>query len=116
MLVNNCSLHDHLFCGRGSESVFLNLYTLLTMTGPTSLLLWALSLLAIYGVSLACYRILFHPLSRIPGPKLAAVTQLYQTFFCYRNGESRFYRKVEYLHNIYGKPQLSLQDTQKIPG
>lgn len=73
------------------------------MASTTSLLLWALLLLAVYGVGLACYRIIFHPLSKIPGPKLAAVTQLYQTFYCYYNGESRFYKQVEYLHNLYGE-------------
>jgi hypothetical protein len=58
--------------------------------------------LVVYVVSLAFYRITLHPLAKIPGPKLAAITQLYQTYWGYRNGESRFYIQVERLHKQYG--------------
>jgi hypothetical protein len=48
------------------------------------------------------YRLYFHPLSHIPGPRLAALTFLYQTYFSLVNG-SRFYVQIGKLHKIYGK-------------
>jgi hypothetical protein len=52
--------------------------------------------------STALYRLYFHPLAHIPGPKLAALTFLYQTYFSLVNG-SRFYALIGKLHKIYGK-------------
>jgi hypothetical protein len=42
----------------------------------------------VYTAVLACYRIYFHPISHIPGPKLAAATQWYQVSY----GESKLRR------------------------
>ena len=47
------------------------------------------------------YRLFFHPLAQIPGPKLAALTFLYQTYHSFKDG-SRFYRQVGLLHKKYG--------------
>lgn len=47
------------------------------------------------------YRLFFHPLARVPGPKLAALTFLYQTYFSFKDG-SRFYKQVGLLHQKYG--------------
>lgn len=65
---------------------------------------YILVLLAVSGwvAAIAIYRIIFHPLAKIPGPKLAAITQLYQTYFSYIKNESRYYQKVEQLHKKYG--------------
>lgn len=58
---------------------------------------------------LGCYlltivrRLYFHPLAQIPGPKLAAATLLYQTYYSFAGGRSRFYQKVAKLHEKYGK-------------
>lgn len=56
----------------------------------TTLILW-----------LAIYRLYFSPLARFPGPKLAALTTLYEF---YHNGVHRvkFYSKIEELHKKYG--------------
>lgn len=79
-----------------------------------SILMYILFPLAVFGwvTAVAIYRIAFHPLAKIPGPKLAAITQLYQTYFSYHKNESRYYEKVEQLHKKYGKNLeiLSRQD------
>jgi hypothetical protein len=55
-----------------------------------------------YALARVIYRLTLHPLARIPGPKLAASTQLYQTFYGYHGGRSDFYQQVERLHKQYG--------------
>ena len=52
-------------------------------------------------ISTAIYNLYFHPLAHIPGPKFAAATYLYQTYYCLV-GRSRFYIQVKHLHDIYG--------------
>ena len=53
--------------------------------------------LVVYVSSLAIYRRFFHPLAKIPGPFLPAVTKLYQSYY---NG--RYYLQIERLHQKYG--------------
>lgn len=53
-------------------------------------------------LSTLLYRLYFHPLSHIPGPKPAALTFLYQSYFSLVNG-SRFYAQINKLHDTYGK-------------
>jgi hypothetical protein len=47
------------------------------------------------------YRRYFHPLAKVPGPALAAVTHLY-AFFFNNVGGSRYYAQIEKLHRKYG--------------
>lgn len=61
---------------------------------PTAILTW------IFGTII--YRLCFHPLAKVPGPKLAGITWLYQTYYSFVGG-SRFYLQVERLHHQYGK-------------
>jgi hypothetical protein len=49
-----------------------------------------------------CRRLFFHPLAHIPGPKLAATTWLYQSYYSLAGGQSRYYKEIERLHGIYG--------------
>jgi len=52
-------------------------------------------------------RIWFHPLSHVPGPKLAAATYLYHAYYqVWRGGE--FYKHRPALHAKYGLPPRSL--------
>ncbi|EOD45550.1 putative benzoate 4-monooxygenase cytochrome p450 protein [Neofusicoccum parvum UCRNP2] len=51
----------------------------------------------LYAVGLAIYRRLFHPLARIPGPLLPAITTLYQSYH-----NCHYYQKIAELHKIYG--------------
>ncbi|KAI9802539.1 MAG: hypothetical protein M1833_001611 [Piccolia ochrophora] len=69
---------------------------------------WYLSLpisivaVAVLGLlSGVIHRLFLHPLSKVPGPKLAALTYLYQFYFNIVAG-SRFYAHVEKLHERYG--------------
>jgi hypothetical protein len=66
----------------------------------------------IYCGILVTYRLYFHPLSKFPGSKLAAATQLYEIYFdVVKSGQ--FIWEIERLHNEYGlplphQPELSL--------
>jgi hypothetical protein len=51
--------------------------------------------------SVIIYRLYIHPLAKVPGPRLAAITWLYQTYYSFVGG-SRFYLQIEKLHEIYG--------------
>lgn len=54
-----------------------------------------------YLVTLAFYRLFLHPLARFPGPKLAAVTRLYEGYYdAFQNGQYTF--KIAEMHKEYG--------------
>ncbi|KAF9767249.1 hypothetical protein IL306_000204 [Fusarium sp. DS 682] len=59
-------------------------------------------------LSVIIYRLYFHPLAKVPGPRLAAITWLYQTYYSFVGG-SRFYLQIEKLHEIYDADPLVLQ-------
>lgn len=48
------------------------------------------------------YRIYFHPLSHIPGPKLAAASSAYEFYFNVVKG-GKYMWEVGRMHEIYGK-------------
>ena len=48
------------------------------------------------------YRLFFHSLAKIPGPKLAALSRLYEFYYdCILGG--KFVFKIEELHEQYGE-------------
>lgn len=60
-----------------------------------------LSLPLLYCVAVVIYRLYFHPLRSIPGPRLAAATGWYDFYYdVYLKGELLF--KIKELHEIYG--------------
>jgi hypothetical protein len=68
----------------------------------------ALSLLfvfcVVYGFGIAVYRLYFSPLAPFPGPKLAAVTGWYETYFeIVKNGGGHFTFEIMRMHENYGK-------------
>jgi hypothetical protein len=59
--------------------------------------LFLAGLLVVYMTSVCIYRRLFHPLAKVPGPFLPAVTKLYQSYY-----NRRYYLQIEQLHKRYG--------------
>ncbi|KAJ5716367.1 hypothetical protein N7493_008278 [Penicillium malachiteum] len=63
-------------------------------------------LTGVYGILILLvmrmiYRVYFHPLRHIPGPKLAAATSIYEFYFDVIKG-GMFVWEIERLHKIYG--------------
>jgi hypothetical protein len=48
------------------------------------------------------YRITLHPLARFPGPKLAALTFWYETYFDVWPHDGRYTWQIQKLHEKYG--------------
>ena len=76
------------------------------------LLLSSLFKLAIAGSAFlavrALYRLTLHPLARFPGPKLAALTNLYGVVLdLIKGGDSSYVKKLPSLHDRYGTLCLS---------
>lgn len=65
------------------------------------------SLVAYFLVTII-YRVHIHPLSKFPGPRLAALTGLYEIYFA-AWGTGSFEDEIERMHEKYGQcPFLSL--------
>ena len=57
----------------------------------------------LYGVALGFYRLYLHPLAKFPGPKLAAASQWYETYFeIVKGGGGKFIFEVKRMHELYG--------------
>ncbi|KAI0538972.1 cytochrome P450 [Xylaria digitata] len=63
-----------------------------------------MTILLLYFTGLGIYRLFFHPLSKIPGPWLGAVTGWYETYFelIHRGIGGQFTFHITELHRIYG--------------
>ena len=59
-------------------------------------------ILAAVGL-LAIYRLFFHPLRKVPGPKLAAITSLHEFYYdCIKSGGGQHAFKMREMHERYG--------------
>ncbi|KAF9893154.1 hypothetical protein FE257_012566 [Aspergillus nanangensis] len=68
------------------------------MASPT---VWALGSILLYLTLRSAYRLWFHPLSKFPGPKLAAITSGYEFYFnVIKRG--MFIWEIERMHQEYG--------------
>jgi hypothetical protein len=56
----------------------------------------------IYLVGLAVYRLFLHPLTRFPGPKLAALTRWYEFYYEVVKG-GQFTFDIQEMHKKHGK-------------
>jgi hypothetical protein len=54
------------------------------------------------------YRLYFHPLSKFPGPKLAAITHLYEFYYNLVQG-GMFIWEVDNMHKKYGTCVIRLE-------
>ena len=58
--------------------------------------------LLLIGTTIAVYRLFLHPLAQFPGPKLAAVTVLYEAYYDVWKG-GKYIFELNELHQRYGK-------------
>ena len=73
-------------------------------------LLVGLVALVLYVGWIAISRLVFHPLARYPGPKLAALTRLYEGYYdIVKKGQFLF--KIEEMHKKYGSLLFSTLST-----
>ena len=69
-------------------------------------------LITIYLASIYLYRLIFHPLAKYPGPKLAAISNWYEFYYDVIQ-QGSFTMHIQELHKTYGmyKVHLILSDT-----
>ncbi|KZL77279.1 cytochrome p450 [Colletotrichum incanum] len=88
-----------------SQKMTLMLNGLKTVYGQTlEPHMWLALLMGVwttYVLAIAIYRLYFHPLARFPGPKIAAVTHLYEIAWDYF-GKGAYLYEIERLHRKYG--------------
>jgi hypothetical protein len=68
----------------------------------TSIILYALLVGSVYLILRSIYRLWFHPLSKFPGPKLAAITHLYEFYYDAIKG-GMYIWEIERWHLKYGE-------------
>lgn len=74
---------------------------------PGSLLTVLALTISLYLGGLVAYRLFLGPLARFPGPKLAALTGWYETYYdCWKRG--RYWVEIEQMHKQYGTIQHQL--------
>ncbi|EFY91617.1 cytochrome P450, putative [Metarhizium acridum CQMa 102] len=70
-------------------------------TTASGVILFLLLATPVYFISLVIYRLYFHPLAKIPGPKLAAATSWYE-FYYDVVGRGAFCWEIKRMHDEYG--------------
>lgn len=75
-------------------------------TGPRSLIYLLLAFLVAHRVYVIIYRLFFSPLTKFPGPKLAAATSWYESFWDL--WDASFPDRVKEMHDKYGLTKLKL--------
>jgi hypothetical protein len=64
--------------------------------------LGAIGVLVLQYVCRIIYRLCFSPLAGFPGPKLAAMTSLYEFYFDYFK-QAKYCFEIERMHQVYGR-------------
>lgn len=53
--------------------------------------------------ALGIYCLLFHPLVKFPGPKIAAISTYYEGYYeLIHKGGGKFYQEIDRIHRTYG--------------
>ncbi|KAF2120024.1 benzoate 4-monooxygenase cytochrome P450 [Lophiotrema nucula] len=65
-------------------------------------ILYAIAASILYWIAIGIYRVYLHPLSKFPGPKLAALTFWYEFYHEIYPHRLRYMWKIEELHKQYG--------------
>lgn len=74
----------------------------ISSVSATEALVWVLVLIVLYNLALVTFRVYLSPLSKFPGPKLAAATLWYEFYYdVVRQG--KFAWEIKRMHEIYGK-------------
>ena len=72
-------------------------------TNPTFLFEIGVAIVVVYSVGLIVYRLYLSPLAAFPGPRLAAATQYYETYYdVISGGGGNFTRRIKKIHETYG--------------
>lgn len=68
-----------------------------------------------YTLLTILYRLHIHPLSRFPGPRLAAITGLYEVYYA-AWGAGSFDDEIDRMHRLYGNHRISSSRAEDISG
>jgi hypothetical protein len=80
----------------------------------STVLLLPAGVCVLYAAFLAIYRLYFSPLAPFPGPKLAAVTAWYETYFeLVKNGGGHFTFEIMRMHEKYGQYRVNANRVQR---
>lgn len=74
---------------------------MILLPSDPKLLLLCSALALSYLISLAFYRLFFHPLAKFPGPRLAAITRYYEAYYDVWKGGMYIF-KIKEMHGKYG--------------
>ena len=70
----------------------------------------------LYSSATVIYRLFFHPLTRYPGPRIAAATKWYEFYFdIVKRPGGQFMHEIDRMHKIYGGSVLYLSKILTAP-
>jgi len=68
------------------------------------------ALIAVILLSLATHQLFLHPLRKVPGPRIAALTSLHEFYYdCVKGGGGQHAFKMREMHERYGTLLLPLR-------